>query len=247
MKITRCAGVSLIEVMLGVAIGLGVISTAGVAYHTQHQSWLLMQAIASLHHNANAALDHVQTSAQIADAANLEGTGEGIVKTLDLPILQGDIIEGYARSDRLALSHFSALDGYDCQGNHVDKHMHIRDSYQVNSKLELTCKDNQLAGSTYQAIAEGVEDFQLQFAEHLPATTTDGASLWQWKQADQISVFTNVMAIEVCLRMVSTQPVQTPASAALGCQGEPLASDGKLRRVFRRVVAIRSHMAFVLP
>ncbi len=237
-----CHGVTLIELMLGVAIGLGVILAAGVAYQAQRQSWLLMQAIASLHHNANAALDHLQTSVQSADAAVLKGTANGIVTTASSPSNSGDMTEGKTGSDGLALSRFGALKDFDCQGNHADNYAFIRDSYQVNKKQELTCKNTELPGSTYQALAEGVEDFQVRFAERSQSATPGSAPHWQWKNAAQILSDTEVMAIDICLRMVSTQLANAPVATVLGCQNEALLNDGKLRRVFRRVVAIRSHL-----
>jgi Tfp pilus assembly protein PilW len=232
----------LIELMVGLAIGMGVIMAATVAYQAQRQSWLLMQGIHALHHNANAAFDHLQTSAQSANALVLQGAPNGTVAQLAIPPNDWGLAEGNTRSDAFALSHFGVLDGYDCQGNHVGKPTLIRDSYQVNSKQELTCKDTQSAGSTYQAIAEGVEDFQLLYAERTQSQISGGAVQWQWKNADQLVSTAQVMAIEICLRMVSTQLTNVSATELKGCQGESVLSDGKLRRVFRRVVAIRSNV-----
>jgi type IV pilus assembly protein PilW len=241
MKPTHNKGIGLIELMVGLAIGLGVILAATVAYQAQRQSWLLIQSMHALHHNANAAFDHLQTSAQSANAVVLQGTPNGTVAQLAIPSNEWGLVEGNARSDAFALSHFRVLDRYDCQGNHVGKQTLIRDSYQVNSKQELTCKDTQSAGATYQAIAEGVEDFQMLYAEHSQSQTSGGSVQWQWKNADQIVSTAQVVAIEICLRMVSTQLTNVPTVEMKGCQGESVLSDGKLRRVFRRVVAIRSH------
>ncbi len=240
MQPTRNTGIGLIELMVGLTIGMGVILAATVAYQAQRQSWLLMQGIHALHHNANAAFDHLQTSAQSANALVLQGAPNGTVAQLAIPPNEWGMAEGNTRSDAFALSHFGVLDGYDCQGNHVGKPTLIRDSYQVNSKQELTCKDTQSAGSTYQAIAEGVEDFQLLYAERTQSQISGGAVQWQWKNADQLVSTAQVMAIEICLRMVSTQLTNVSATELKGCQGESVLSDGKLRRVFRRVVAIRS-------
>lgn len=247
MPTCRCTGISLVELMLGLTIGLGVLLAAGMLYQAQRQSWALMQAMHALHHNANAAFDHMQTSVQSAHAVILESTPLGNVMLGTLPAHDWGMTEGNTRSDGLALSHFSALDRDDCQGNHAESQTHIRDSYQINGKLELTCKDTLRTGSTYQAIAEGVEDFQLRFAERLPSPTSGSAPSWQWKNADQINVNTQVRAIEICLRMVSTQAtderVSVPARLVLGCQGEAVPDDGKLRRVFHRVLTLRSREA----
>jgi Tfp pilus assembly protein PilW len=242
MKTKRNTGIGLIELMVGLAIGLGVILVATVAYQAQRQSWLLMQGMHALHHNANASFDHMQTSVQSANAMALQGAPKGTVAQLTIPTNDWGLAEGNTRSDAFALSHFGVLDGYDCQGNHVGKPTLIRDSYQVNNKQELTCKDTLSAVSSYQAIAEGVEDFQLLYAERSQSQTSSAGAQWQWKNADQIVSTAQVMAIEICLRMVSTQLTNVAATDIKGCQGESVLNDGKLRRVFRRVLAIRSQL-----
>ena len=113
----------------------------------------------------------------------------------------------------------------------------VLNSYQLNSKKELTCKDLRLSGSTYQALAEGVEDFQLRYAEANPNTQTI-----QWKTANQVTDMTQVLAIEVCLRVASINTVHNtkPSAKFLGCQGEALPTDGRVRRTFKRVVTLRN-------
>lgn len=58
-----------------------------------------------------------------------------------------------------------------------------------------------------------------------------------------------VMAIEVCLRMASLTIVNSPTHAAKnskGCLDEDLMADGRLRRVFKRVITLRNREG-VLP
>lgn len=247
MKVSGCTGISLIECMLGIAIGAGLILTATTVLQTQRQSWLLMQALQTLQDNANAAFETMQASLQPAGSAALQSTGDNQVRMLYLPANNWELQDGKTRSDSFAVGHLRDLDGSDCQGNMSNKQNVIRDSYQLNAKLELTCKDINIASTAYQAIAEGVEDFQLRYAERLPPVVSDGPTSWQLKKAGQLLVSQQVMAMEICLRMVSTKPIGAPPSPLLGCHGEALPQDGKLRRVFRRVVAIRSHVSTLPP
>jgi hypothetical protein len=57
-----------------------------------------------------------------------------------------------------------------------------------------------------------------------------------------------VLAIEVCVRVASIHPInQTkPNPRHKGCQGEVLAADGRARRVFRRIMALRNRES-VMP
>jgi len=53
---------------------------------------------------------------------------------------------------------------------------------------------------------------------------------------------TQVLAIEVCLRVASITTVHNTKSNGLlkGCQDEALPTDGRLRRTFKRVLALRN-------
>jgi hypothetical protein len=119
----------------------------------------------------------------------------------------------------------------------------VRSDYKLNTNKELSCKDLNLTGSTYQALAEGVEDFQLRYAEATPSTQTI-----QWKTANQVSDMSQVLAIEVCLRVASIQTVHNakPNPSHVGCQEEALPSDGRVRRTFKRVMTLRNRSG-VMP
>lgn len=247
---TRHAGFGLIELMLGMALGLAVVWAAQQAYQAQRQSWLLLQDSLQMMHNANAAFDRLQTSLQIADAAALQAAGKGHVTLLTPPASDWQLHEGNQRSDALAISHFSALNVYDCQGNaslSEEPMQRIRDSYQLNDKQELTCKNDVFAPATYQAIAQGVEDIQLLYAVRSRSATDSGPEMWQWQAGNPMPINSQVMAIDICLRMVSPRSgpasvADLPATRGLGCRNEPLPNDGRLRRVLHRVVALRSHL-----
>jgi hypothetical protein len=113
----------------------------------------------------------------------------------------------------------------------------VRNDYKLNTNKELSCKDLNLTNSTYQALAEGVEDFQLRYAEANPNSQTI-----QWRTASQVNDMTQVLAIEVCLRVASINTVHNtkPNSSYSGCEGEALPSDGRVRRTFKHVIALRS-------
>ena len=236
-------GLSLVELMVGLVLGLGVMLAALMAYHTLRSSWLTMQSIDTMHHNANAAFDNLQNSIQGAGAIDLRTDADGMASLPSSTDTAWGATEGQQQSDSLWVSHPRNLNPVDCQGNRAGNHELIRNSYQRNSKNELTCKDLNLTGSTYQALAEGVEDFQVRFAErHDPANTEASFSL-QWKREDQVKLTAGVVAIEACLRLASATVIQAANPNLLGCQNETLIHDGKLRRVFRRIFVIRSHLS----
>jgi type IV pilus assembly protein PilW len=236
-------GYTLPELMIGMVLGLLVIAAATAAYSTSQQTWNAMAGADAVHANARIALRSLREQAQMAGSAYLKDISSNGNFTVYLSpseemgqaALAG--VNGTKYVESLTLGHWHALDAIDCQGNTGSTHTTVRNDYKLNTNKELSCKDLNLTSSTYQALAEGVEDFQLRYAELNPSAQTI-----QWKTADQVTTMANVLAIEVCLRVMSINPVNNskPNASSKGCQGEALAADGRVRRTFKRVVALRN-------
>ena len=236
-------GHTLPELLIGLAISLCVVLSALAGYNISRQSWAAFDAVDALHHNARAAWRNLRVQAQRVGGAQVSTAADGqrVQRTpphdSSQPDLQGT--EG-ARTDSVSLGHWRSLSPFDCQGNHTGGDALVLNSYQLNTKKELTCKDVRLSGGSFQALAEGVEDLQVRYAQAGANQTV------QWVTAAQVRDMGQVLAIEVCMRWVSNQPNATRNIATLGCQGETVAADGLGRRVLRRTLALRNH-AGVLP
>jgi hypothetical protein len=117
----------------------------------------------------------------------------------------------------------------------------ISNSFKRSSNKELTCKDINASGSSYQALAEGVEDLQTRFAQVNPALNT-----LQWVNTSELFGPVQIVAIEVCLRLATSNRIGVSVKGFLapttGCNGETISADGKLRRVFRHVMALRNRL-----
>ena len=237
-------GYTLPELLVGMALSLLVIAAATSAYGTSKQTWLTMAAADAVHANARMALRNIREQTHMAGAAYLllASTPNGpftvaVSSSQDLgqPALAG--INGSKYVESLTLGHWSALDSTDCQGNTNSTQASVRNDYKLNTKNELSCKDLNLTASTYQALAEGVEDFQVRYAEAHPSAQT-----LQWKTAQQVTDMAQVLAIEVCLRVASVSTVHhtKPSNNLTGCQDEALPSDGRVRRSFKRVMTLRN-------
>ena len=236
-------GHTLPELLVGLAVGLSVVLAAVACYQLSRQSWAAFDAVDTLHHNARAALRNLRVQAQRAGGAQVSTAADGLraqrtaAHDTSQPDLQGT--EG-TRTDSVSLGHWHSLSAEDCQGNRSSSDALVLNHYQLNTKKELTCKDLRLSGSTYQALAEGVEDLQVRYAQANANQTV------QWKTAAQVSDMRLVLAIEVCTRWVSNQPNATRNTPSVGCQGETVAADGLSRRVLRRTFTLRNHVG-VLP
>ena len=241
-------GYTLPELVIGMALSLLVIAAATTAYGSSKQTWNAMAAADAVHANARVALRNIREQAQMAgatylkQASNSNSDGDGAFtaenstsEDAGQAALAG--VNGNKSVESVTLGHWHALDAIDCQGNTGSTHTSVRNDYKLNTNKELSCKDLNLTNSTYQALAEGVEDFQVRYAEANPSTQTI-----QWKTANQVTSMTQVLAIEVCLRVASITTVHNskPNTSLKGCQGETLTPDGRVRRTFKRVVALRN-------
>ena len=237
-------GYTLPDLLIGMALSLLVIAAATSAYGTSKQTWSAMAAADAVHANARVALRNIREQALMAGAAYLRPNSNSDGKfTAELSpsedagqaAIAG--VNGTKNIESLTLGHWYALNTTDCQGNTGSTHTSVRNDYKLNTNKELTCKDLNLTSSTYQALAEGVEDFQLRYAQANPGTQTI-----QWKTANQVTDMSQVLAIEVCLRVASTHTVHNTqlSSSHKGCQDEALPSDGRVRRTFKKVVALRN-------
>ena len=236
-------GYTLPELLIGMALSLVVIAAATSAYGTSKKTWSAMAAADAVHANARVALNNIHEQVHMAGAAYLKANNSNGNFTVEISLnedagqaaLAG--VNGNKSVESLTLGHRHALDAMDCQGNTGSTHTTVRNDYKLNTNKELSCKDLNLTNSTYQALAEGVEDFQLRYAEANPSTQT-----LQWKTANQVTDMRQVLAIEVCLRVASINTVHNTKSNShlKGCQDEVLLSDGRVRRTFKRVVALRN-------
>ena len=240
---TQQPGHSLPELLIGMTLGLLVIAAATAAYGTSKHTWMAMAAADAVHANARVAMRNMREQTHMAGAAYLTTNNKdsNFFVALSLSEEAGHAalagVNGTKSIESLTLGHWHALDAIDCQGNTGSTHSTVRNDYKLNTNKELSCKDLNLTNSTYQALAEGIEDFQLRYAEANPSTQTI-----QWKTASQVIDMAHVLGIEVCMRVASINPVQNtlPNTHHTGCQDEALPSDGRVRRTFKRVMALRN-------
>ena len=235
-KTSNSKGYSLPELLIGLGLSSLVVAIALSVYQLCRQSWQAISATDALYQNAQVAIRAIRRQADLDGAAYLLSASDNhVMLSTPYPSVSNP-------SEGLVLSHWSGADPFDCQGNSsTSPSALISNSFKRSSNKELTCKDNNTSGSSYQALAEGVEDLQTRFAQINPVLNT-----LQWVNASALFGSAQIVAIEVCLRLatnirlgVAVKGTLTPTT---GCNGETIAADGKLRRVFRHVIALRNHL-----
>jgi hypothetical protein len=234
--LSNANGLSLAELLIGLGMSSLVVAIALSVYQLCHQSWQAISATDALYQNAQITLRAIRRQTESDSAAYfLAASNNHVLLSPPYPSMSNP-------TDALVLSHWAGADPFDCQGNSsAIPSALISNSFKRSSNKELTCKDINASGSSYQALAEGVEDLQTKFAQVNPALNT-----LQWVNASELFGPAQIVAIEVCVRLASTirlgGAVKGPLAPALGCNGETIAADGKLRRVFRRVMALRNRL-----
>ena len=213
-------GFTLPELLIALSLSLGLIAAALKLYGVSRQSSASLNAAQAVHDNARLVLNNLRLQAQLASGAYL---------------LE---IDGPANTELVQLSPphsatTSPVLGSDGGANKSDL---VLSDYQLNSKKELTCRNsNANSKNSFQALAEGVEDLQVRYAVF-------DAHRLQWRTASASLNAAQVLAVEVCVRVASLTPVSANASASQVCNGERIAADGYVRRVFRRAWALRSRL-----
>jgi len=229
-------GYSLPELLIGLGLSSLVVAIALSVYQLSRQSWQTISAIDALYQNAQVALRAIRKQAELDGAAYLLAASDNhVLLSTPYPSMSNP-------SEGLVLSHWAGVDPFDCQGNSgASPSALISNSFKRSTNKELTCKDINASGSSYQALAEGMEDLQTRFAQVNPVLNT-----LQWVNTAEVFGPVQIVAIEVCVRLVSTirlgVTVKGSLAPTVGCNGETISADGKLRRVFRRVMVLRNRL-----
>jgi type IV pilus assembly protein PilW len=124
----------------------------------------------------------------------------------------------------------------DCLGNRPTTNAHVDNQFSV-SGTDLMCLGAK-STATAQSIADGVEDFQVTYGVQ---TIVANALQYRFYRADEIVDWSNIQAVNVCLQLTGENLGNPqPGLAMTGCRGQVIASDGLLRRVFSRTFSVRN-------
>jgi type IV pilus assembly protein PilW len=234
------AGVSLVELLVGLAIGLLVsIAAIGSMSSTRATSTTVSDST-RLHQDAATAFRTIGHHLRQAGAQQLSDVGGGNVEF-------NSAFEGYGAvgspqalrgtdgpsnaADVLEISHDieTSINAADCLGQTGSPAAGISNRFDldlVNGSLRCLGSSNTVPGP----LIGGVEDFQVRYG----VRTNDNLQ-YQNAPAD----WNTVEAVMVCLRLVGEAGGHT-GDVITGCRGENIANDGRIRRTFVRVFSIRN-------
>lgn len=259
MRASRQSGVSLIELMVGLIIGLMVVIAAmGSLVYTRAASSVMGDST-RLQQDAATAFRVIGQVARQAGARRLVDTPGGRVTfnpqytgiEVNANTLQPAAVKGtdgaFNGPDTLKLDRDHTLapdtntksplntDNEDCLGEPTAPGNNVTSTFRVDEG-ELKCNGSGSSLGAFGLVA-GVEDFQVWYAvregnglRYTTATALNRISPAPWDQVE---------ALRVCLRFVG-ELVNVPGTTTVGCQGESIPNDGRLRRVFFRVFKLRN-------
>ncbi|MDR7092731.1 PilW family protein [Hydrogenophaga laconesensis] len=259
----RQRGMTLVELLIGLVIGLLVVVAAmGSLVHMRTASFLIGDST-RLQQEAATAFRIIGSVARQAGARHLENT-LGAARVVFNPQYAGYGIRpdtGHAisirgtdgasgLSDTLEIRRDAGVweaEGIDCLGEATNKGMSKSGEIDSASQKEITnafsviadrlrCDGSGPTPGSY-GVVSGVEDFQVWYGvrEGNALRYTTATALARVSPAP----WDRVETLRICLRLVGESRGH-PAASAPGCQGETVESDGRLRRVFFRVFQLRN-------
>jgi type IV pilus assembly protein PilW len=124
----------------------------------------------------------------------------------------------------------------DCLGiRPLPAFVNVDDSFYMTGS-DLMCQGASAAPA--QSIADGVEDFQITYGVQ---TVSAGANQYRFYDASQILDWTNIQAVTICLQLAGEDKGNPqPGLVITGCRGQTVVNDGLLRRVYRRTFSLRN-------
>lgn len=245
-------GLTLIELMVGLVIGLLVVVAAmGSMAHTRTASHVIGDS-ARLQQEAATAFRLIGVAARQAGARRLtqgaEGglvvfnpayTGFGLKSDTQQPMSIRGMDGKAGQPDTLDIQRDNDAAGYDnidCLGEVVGPPLAVTSTFSVVNG-SLGCDGSSDGRTQNIRVVSGVEDFQAWYGlrngddvRYMDASALSALTPAPWDQVE---------SIRVCLRLVG-ELVSHRGSATTGCQGETIANDGRLRRAFFRVFHLRN-------
>ena len=238
-------GFSLVELMVGLTIGLLVVLAAigsmvftqatsrvvGDASRLQQKADAIFRNIG--HHVAQAGAYELVAGAdgQVSFSSSYSGFNTGTPNPGQIFNIHG--LDGSNNApDTLRVSYENAA-SHDCLGVPVPPATTNVDNAFYVSGSDLLCKGAD--GATALPLADGVEDFQVRYA------VLTGADQFRLFDAGTVPDWTTIQAVQICLQIAGdNQGNPQPGLVMKGCRGQTLENTGKLRRVFVRTFSLRN-------
>ncbi len=236
---SKCRGLSLVELLIAVAIGLFLTAVIANIYLGTKQTYRTQEDLSRLQEEGRYALELLQRSLRLAgyrSNVNVSFTDNTLGFPATAPALGGT--EGGANPDTLSVRYFGsgAAGAPDntirsCTGAAVDGVTRQTDTFSLVGGA-LDCNGTHLI--------DHINDLQVQYGidsggDHVPDQYVDATLVADWNQ---------VVSVKLCIEMQSANDnVTTQAQTYTDCSGAmQTAGDRRYRRTFATTVALRNRL-----
>lgn len=120
---------------------------------------------------------------------------------------------------------------FDCSGSSVQGADRVDATFEVDAKGQLTC-----TGRTRQPVIRDVADFQIGYR----VDTGKGVQIMEARAVESMKLWGAVTAIEVCLDLQGSEKGPDLGLSYKGCQGTDRPRNGHVHLVFRNVFSLRT-------
>jgi len=228
------SGFNLIELMIGIAIGSLILLAALTALVSTSSTGRTVNDASQIQQQGSIALRIIGLQIRQAAARNLVNLAGG-------PVFLSENFAGFAdggnaiqgvnggTTDTLNISYEGTSDSTDCLGNTSALALGRVDSAIAVNGTTLECTGSAAAGA--QVIVDGVEDFQVRYG------VKAGTSM---QYVNTTANWGSVSAVEVCLQLRSATVTAPAIGTYTNCQGNVVAQDGRLHKMFRNTFLLRN-------
>ncbi|QCB45038.1 PilW family protein [Hydrogenophaga sp. PAMC20947] len=247
-------GVTLVELMVGITIGLLVsIAAVGTLIYNRVATTTVSDTV-RLQQDAATVMRVIGRQLKQAGAVPVVESGFGKFKYLGtysgiagvIPVAASPVsVSGTnGAPDELTVSYSVSPNGAagvsNCFGQTPDATAtNITSIFQVLAgAFRCATPVTGAAAAQNQPFLDNVEDLQFWYAVRVAGVTP---SQLQYRAANTVADWTAVEAVQVCVRMTGTTANNaTGGQVTVGCNNENIADDGRIRRVFRQVFTLRN-------
>lgn len=238
----RQGGLSLVELMVAITLGLTLMAALGYIFLGSRQSFVGNDAGARMQESGRFVMDVLQRN--IAEAGYVEISAvftESKVAFNGTPINGEDGVTSIKAGERLAGTDYLAVSletDADCLGNAIAAGTEASNELYISATNELMC-DGSGDAAGGQVVAEGVEDLQLRYGLD---ENGDGSVDIYKNQPASAAEWSRVLVVQACVLVRSTDNgVVDTAQTYRNCAGNDVtASDRRLRRAFTAAFSLRN-------
>jgi len=234
-------GLSLIELMIAMVIGLFLIAVIGVLFVNSKTTYLSQDANSRLQENARFAIELLGRQARMAGAPDIKFTQLGSTNLFAKPpvfAFTGTPIAGVNGASNSSDTITTSYDGTtDCLGHTVTSP--VVNLFRINAQKQLECLGN--GSATAGVLLDDVEDLQVVYGQ--PTSSGNYSYL-----TANVATMSAATAARVCVLLRTKADVNKRANGAqsqtyVDCLGSSVASsDGYLRRAVSMTVNLRNRI-----